>query len=111
MAEQECCIIPNCCDMRGLLSFSVLWLLTKKEMYGQELAKELESMRGTRPNPGTLYPALQELENRKLVETIKIGRKKYYRLTDLGRKGAAEACEYFCTVYEGIFKEYRKNTE
>ena len=75
-------------------------------MYGQELADELEKMRGVKPNPGTIYPALQELENRKLVISHISGRKKIYELTDIGRKGTEEACKYFCTVYADIFKEY-----
>jgi DNA-binding PadR family transcriptional regulator len=97
---------PGCCDMRGLLSFSILWLLTKKEMYGQEIADELEQMRGTRPNPGTIYPALSELEKSDMIESRKEGRRKVYFLTKTGKAGADEACEYFCRAYLDIFKEY-----
>jgi DNA-binding PadR family transcriptional regulator len=70
--------------MRGLLSFSILWLLTKRDMYGQEIADELAQRRGTRPNPGTLYPALAELEKNRNVDTRKEGRKKIYTLTRTG---------------------------
>jgi len=94
--------------MRGLLSFTILWLLTKRDMYGQELADELEKRRGFRPNPGTLYPALAELEKNELVETRKEGRKKIYSLTERGREGAMRACEYFCMAYGEIFREYRE---
>ena len=55
---------PECCDMRGMLSFMILWLLSKRPMYGQELATEIGKRRGTKPNPGTIYPALKELEKR-----------------------------------------------
>jgi PadR family transcriptional regulator PadR len=103
--ETPCCP-PSCCDMRGYLSFTIMWILRKKEMYGQELAEELERMRGTKPNSGTLYPALKELERKGMVETRKEGRKKIYRLTEAGHVGAMEACEYFFTVYEGMYKEY-----
>ena len=92
--------------MRGFLSFSLMWILRKKEMYGQELAEELERMRGTKPNPGTLYPALKELEKQGMVETRKEGRKKMYKLTQIGHTGVMEACEYFCTVFGDIFREY-----
>jgi len=92
--------------MRGLLSFSLLWLLLKKEMYGQELAEELGRMRGTKPTPGTLYPALAELEGSGLVEVTRRGRKKTYRLTEEGRRGALEACRYFCSAYGDIFREF-----
>jgi DNA-binding PadR family transcriptional regulator len=92
--------------MRGLLSFSILWLLTKRDMYGQEIADELAQRRGTRPNPGTLYPALAELEKNRNVETRKEGRKKIYTLTDQGRESSRVACEYFCRAYGEIFQEH-----
>ena len=92
--------------MRGYLSFTIMWILRKKEMYGQEIAEELEKMRGTKPNSGTLYPALKELEKQGMIETRKEGRKKIYKLTEAGHAGAMEACEYFFTVYEGVFREY-----
>jgi DNA-binding PadR family transcriptional regulator len=94
--------------MRGFLSFTIMWILRKKPMYGQELAEELERMRGTKPNPGTLYPALKELEKQRMVDSVKEGRKKVYTLTEAGHKGAMEACEYFCTVFGDMFSEYNQ---
>jgi len=104
----DCCENPppNCCDMRGLLSFTILWLLTKREMYGQEIAGELEKRRGTRPNPGTLYPALKELEKNGMVESREKGRRKIYQLTQEGHEESIKACEYFCKAYQEIFKEF-----
>jgi DNA-binding PadR family transcriptional regulator len=92
--------------MRGLLSFHILWLLTKKAMYGQELADELGRRRGNKPNPGTLYPALKELEINGLVEAKREGRRKVYQLTESGKEGTLRACEYFCRAYSEIFQEY-----
>jgi DNA-binding PadR family transcriptional regulator len=92
--------------MRGYLSFSIMWMLRKKDMYGQEVAEELERMRGTKPNSGTLYPALKELEKQGMVETKKEGRKKIYKLTEAGHTGAMEACEYFCSMYGEMFREF-----
>ncbi len=92
--------------MRGYLSFAIMWILRKREMYGQEVAEELERMRGTKPNSGTLYPALKELERQGMIVTRKEGRKKMYKLTEAGHAGALEACEYFCTVYGDMFREY-----
>ena len=94
--------------MRGYLSFTIMWILRKREMYGQELAGELERMRGTKPNSGTLYPALKELERQGMIETRKEGRKKIYKLTEAGHTGAIEACEYFFTVYGAMFREYNE---
>ena len=106
--QETVCCPPTCCDMRGFLSFSLMWILRKKDMYGQELATELERMRGTKPNPGTIYPALKELEKQGMVETRKEGRKKIFKLTEAGHAGAMEACEYFCSVFGDMFKEYHQ---
>jgi len=110
LTMEDCCedTLIECCDMRGLLSFTLLWVLSKKDMYGQELADDLEKRRGTRPNPGTLYPALSKLERNGLVETRKEGRKKIYSLTEEGRVGVVRACRRFCQMYGDIFEESRK---
>jgi PadR family transcriptional regulator PadR len=109
----DCCENPppDCCDMRGMLSFMVLWLLLKRDMYGQEIAEEMWRRRGTRPNPGTIYPALSELEARGLVTSRQDGRRKVYSLTEEGRAGAVEACEYFCRAYGDIFDEFKPSVE
>jgi len=99
---------PECCDMRGMLSFLILWLLSKKEMYGQEISNEIGKRRGRKPNPGTIYPALKELERRGFVESETKGRKTSYHLTEKGRKGIQRACKYFCKAYGEIFEEYRE---
>ena len=33
--------VGDCCDMRGLLGFLILFLLSKKPMHGQELAADM----------------------------------------------------------------------
>jgi len=106
MSKENCGICPpDCCDMRGMLSFLILWLLSKKPMYGQELAKEIAKRRGTRPNPGTIYPALKELKERDLIKSKKEGRVTNYHITEKGRKGIQTACEYFCKAFGEIFQE------
>jgi len=79
-------------------------------MYGQEVAEEIGKRRGSRPNPGTIYPALKELEKRGLVKSNTIGRKTTYHLTEKGRKGMQNACKYFCKAFGEIFKEYADET-
>jgi DNA-binding PadR family transcriptional regulator len=98
---------PECCDMRGLLSFLILWLLSKRDMYGQEIAKELAKRKGEKPNPGTLYPALRDLERRGLVRSSRQERRTVYRLTKEGKDGLKKACHYFCRAYGEIFREYK----
>lgn len=98
---------PDCCDMRGMLSFMILWLLSKKPMYGQELADEIGKRKGTTPNPGTIYPALKELKNRNLIKSTKKGRKITYNITKKGRKGYQIAYEYFNKAFGEIFQEQK----
>jgi len=97
---------PECCDMRGMLSFLILWLLSKKDMYGQELAEEIGKRRGTKPNPGTIYPALKELKKRGLIKSKKEGKITNYSITEKGRRGIQSACEYFCKAFGEIFQEH-----
>ena len=83
------------CDMRGMLSFQILWLLSKKPMHGEQIADEIEKRRGDKPKAGTLYPALKELSNKKLVKGKKNGRIIVYSLTPLGKRAVAQAMKYF----------------
>ena len=108
MNEKCCPEIPNCCDMRGMLSFQILWLLSKKPMNGQEISEELRKKRGTKPTAGTIYPALKELRTKGLVEMERKGRATVYSLSDDGFKGLEKACRYFCNAFGEIFQEYNK---
>ena len=109
MNERCCPETPDCCDMRGMLSFYILWLLSKGPMNGQVISEELGKRRGTQPTPGTLYPALKELRAKGLVEMEREGRKTIYTLSENGKKGLEKACEYFCSAFGEIFKEYRNS--
>lgn len=79
-------------------------------MCGEELARALEEMRGGKPTPGTIYPALKQLIKRGSVTSEKKGRRVIYSLTEEGRRGIEEAIEYFCTVFGKIFIEYQSKT-
>jgi len=97
---------PKCCDMRGMLSFLILWNLSKKQMYGDEIANELGKMRGDKPTPGTIYPALKELQKNGMITSHKEGRKIIYTLTEAGQKASQEAVDYFCSAFGPIFSEH-----
>lgn len=107
-AVVECCRAPDCCDMRGLLSFLILHLLSKKRMYGTELAEEIALRKAEKPNPGTLYPTLKQLETRGLIESTREGNTKYYKLTPAGREGLRSAKEFFVQAYADIVLESTK---
>ncbi len=93
------------CDMRGMLSFQILFLLSKSSLCGEELAKELEKRRGEKPKAGTIYPALKDLSERGLIIGEKSGKTIVYSLTDSGKKAITEAKAYFCRCFGDILSE------
>lgn len=84
------------CELRGYLSYLILWIINKKSMNGAEISREIEKRRGTKPNPGTIYPLLKELKNKELVSVDKY---KYYSLTPRGIKELEEECQFFCNIF------------
>ncbi len=90
------------CDMRGMLSFTILWLLSNRAMYGQELATEIGKRRGGKPNPGTIYPALKDLAKNGLIEARIEGRNSVYRLTREGTLSLAKSKKYFERAFGDI---------
>ena len=86
-----------------MLSFMVLWLLSRKSMYGQELAQEIGKRKGEKPNPGTIYPCLKDLSTRGLVAVRQEGRSTVYELTKEGKASLADAQKYFTRAYGEIF--------
>lgn len=95
--------MPYCCDMRGMLSFLILFLLSKKSMNGQEIAKELEKRKGEKPSPGTIYPALKNLKDEYLIEEKKEGKAIAYTLTEQGRESLKIAKKRFCKIFVDVF--------
>ncbi len=95
------------CDMRGMLSFTILWLLSRRPMYGQELATEIGKRRGDKPNPGTIYPALKDLAARRLIEASPHGRNSVYSLTKEGARTLDRSKAYFQRAFGDIFDEIR----
>ncbi len=96
------------CDMRGMLSFQILWLLSKKKMHGEELATEIEKRRGEKPKAGTIYPALKDLKEKRLIKSEKKGRIITYSLTPRGKNAIKHATMYFCKSFGEIFDERKK---
>lgn len=83
--------------MKGSIDILLLSLIGKKDMYGYEIAKILKEKSNDlyEMGEGTLYPALQRLEKQKLVtsywgESETAGRRKYYKITEEGRKQLLE---------------------
>lgn len=85
--------------MKGYLSYMILWILSRQDMKGSEIAKELEKRRGSKPSPGTIYPALKELKEKGFIKSDK---NKVYSLTKKGEKELKSACATFCKMFYDI---------
>lgn len=70
-------------ETKGFLALIIMWLVSRKKMTGSEIALELEKRKGSKPSPGTIYPALKYLKDKGLLS---VDGKKYYSLTPRGRK-------------------------
>ena len=82
--------------MRGFLSYLILWILRSESMTGNEIAEELEKRKGTKPSPGTIYPALKELTEKGLITSDD---NKVYSLTKKGHEELKKACSFFCRTF------------
>ena len=96
------------CDMRGMLSFYILWLLSKKPMHGEQIAEEIGKKRGVKPKAGTIYPALKDLKKKDLIKGKKKGKTIVYSLTAEGKTAVKYAREYFCRCFEDIFENNKR---
>jgi hypothetical protein len=95
--------VQDCCDMRGMLGFLILFLLSKEEMHGQALADEIARRRGERPSPGTIYPALKSLREAGFISEKKEGKTIVYRLTPRGESALRVAKRRFVRTFLGVY--------
>jgi PadR family transcriptional regulator PadR len=93
----------DCCDMRGMLGFLILFLLSKKPMHGQELAIEISKRKGEKPSPGTIYPALKALREMGFISEEKEGKTIVYSLTEKGENALKIAKRKFIKIFLGIY--------
>jgi PadR family transcriptional regulator, regulatory protein PadR len=96
----------DCCDMRGMLGFLILFLLSKKPMHGQELATEIANRKGEKKlSPGTIYPALKSLREMGFISEEREGKTIVYGLTTGGDNALKIAKRKFVKTFFGVFQE------
>lgn len=104
--NQDKCCPPDCCDMRGFLTFQILWELRVEPLNGQQIADKIWKRRGgNKPTPGTIYPALKELKSKKMIRGEKEGNQVIYRLTSQGKLELENAARYFYQAFGDIIEE------
>ena len=72
---------------RGDVRLALLRLLAEEPRNGYQLMQEIEERSGGvwRPSPGSVYPALSQLEDEGLVQVEERDGRRAYALTDAGR--------------------------
>jgi DNA-binding PadR family transcriptional regulator len=80
---------------RGDVRAGILALLAESPRNGYQIMQELEERSGGRwrPSPGSVYPALQQLEDEGLVRAEEAGNGRLFQLTDQGRAYVKEHAE------------------
>ena len=95
--------------IRGHLDSMILRLIIEKDRYGYEISKEISERTGQQfqIKEATLYAVFQRLEKKELIESYfgsesKGGKRKYYRITTLGKAFFKEAVEEWKEIKEII---------
>ena len=73
---------------RGDIRMAALLLLAEEPRNGYQIMQEVQERSGDtwRPSPGSVYPALQQLEDEGLIRSAEEDGRKHYVLRDEGRK-------------------------
>ena len=100
---------------KGVLELCILVSLRGGERYGYELVKGLVGVPGVQVAEGSIYPLLARLKKQGFVETRLVESpegpaRKYYALTEEGRKQADAMGEYFDGLVKGL-NELRTNKD
>jgi DNA-binding PadR family transcriptional regulator len=87
---------------RGDVRAATLLLLEEDARNGYQLMEEIERRSGGawRPSPGSIYPALSQLEDEGLIRAEESGGRRVFGLTDAGRAYVAENREALGSPWE-----------
>jgi PadR family transcriptional regulator, regulatory protein PadR len=92
---------------KGGLGLAVLAILWPDRLYGLEILRRLESDAGLMIPEGTIYPLLSRMKADGLVDSEWVEAdaghpRKYYRLTDEGRRRAREMAKSWRSFAHGL---------
>lgn len=96
---------------RGSVELLLLTLLQSEDMYGYQLAQELESRSGGRYSlqESSMYPILYRMMDKGLIsdKQVLVGKRRtrvYYHLEDKGREYLAQIRMEYLTLCKGILQ-------
>jgi DNA-binding PadR family transcriptional regulator len=69
---------------RGSIKYDILGILWDGPRHGYDIMLTIEEQRGYRPSPGSIYPALQMLEEGDFLTGQDVDGKRVYTITDKG---------------------------
>ncbi len=93
---------------RGDIRTAALLLLAEEPRNGYQIMQEVEERSDGvwRPSPGSVYPALAQLEDEGLIRTQDTDGRKAYAITDAGRERLGERDEQAPAPWEQISDSY-----
>jgi DNA-binding PadR family transcriptional regulator len=97
---------------RGDVRAAVLVLLAEEPRNGYALMQEIEERSDGvwRPSPGSIYPALAQLEDEGLVEATKEGSGREFTLTDSGREHVEANREQLGEPWKAVSGDFPKES-
>ena len=75
---------------RGSVKYDILGILWDGPRHGYDIMLTIEEQRGYRPSPGSVYPALQMLEEGDFLTGHDVDGKRVYTITDKGSEMLAK---------------------
>lgn len=69
---------------RGSIKYEILAVLADGPRHGYEIMLTIEERRGVRPSPGSIYPALQMLEDEDYITGREVDGKRIYTIAQKG---------------------------
>ena len=101
---------------KGVIELCVLNALGGGRLYGYDIVRQLRDLDGFFIAEGTVYPLLSRLKREKFVRTSleespQGPARKYYELTELGRRQLAVMNDYWKRLGDGVARLQRKGRE
>lgn len=92
---------------KGILSLVVLLIISKQDSYGYQISSEIEKTLGFEVADGTIYPILMRLCKDELIEPYWVQKdsgmpRKYYKITEIGRKYIVNLTDYYLNITNRI---------
>lgn len=102
--------------LRGTLEGCILKIIEQNETYGYEIAEKLQKYGFSEISEGTIYPLLLRLEKNGMIDSVKKEsaygpKRKYYYMTETGKKELHEFYTIWCEIQNGINQIFKDGEE